>query len=80
MNNKYKIIGFYSEDDESYIMFAPDLPGCFADGETIEEAKKNIDVIIDEWIEYAKELGREIPKPSAYDGERFQLLDTSVDF
>lgn len=80
MNHKYKIFGFYSEDDEAYIMFVPDLPGCFADGGTIGEAVKNIDVIIDEWIEYAKELGREIPKPSAYDGECFQLLDTPVDF
>ena len=63
MNKQYKTIGYYSEDDEAYIMFAPDLPGCFADGETIEEAKANIAVVIDEWIEYAQELGREIPEP-----------------
>lgn len=32
-----------------------------ADGETIEESLKNADVIIEEWISLAKELGREIP-------------------
>lgn len=63
MNKEYRIMGYYSEDDGLYIVFAPDLPGCFADGETKEEAKENISVVIDEWIEYAQELGREIPAP-----------------
>lgn len=34
-----------------------------ADGETIEEAIKNAEVVISEWIETARELGREIPLP-----------------
>jgi predicted RNase H-like HicB family nuclease len=34
-----------------------------ADGATYEEAIKNAQVIIDEWIGTAKELGREIPVP-----------------
>ena len=34
-----------------------------SDGKTYEEALKNIQVIMNEWIETAKELGREIPKP-----------------
>lgn len=63
MDKRYKTIGYYSEDDKAYILFAPELPGCFADGETIEEAKTNISVVINEWIEYAHELGREIPEP-----------------
>lgn len=40
MNGQYKTIWYYSEEDEAYIIFAPDLPGCFADRETIEESKK----------------------------------------
>jgi len=39
------------------------LPGCMADGKTYEEAIKNALVVIREWIETAKELGREIPEP-----------------
>lgn len=63
MHDEYRIMGYYSKEDEAYVVFAPDLPGCFADGETKEEAKDNIAVVIEEWIEYAQELGREIPEP-----------------
>lgn len=41
----------------------PELPGCMADGATYEEAIKNIQVTISEWIDTAKELKREIPEP-----------------
>jgi len=37
--------------------------GCIADGESQEEALQNVRVIIDEWIETAKSLGRQIPTP-----------------
>ena len=63
MSNEYKTICYYSKEDNAYIMFAPDLPGCFADGETVKEAKENIAVIIEEWKDYAAELGREVPEP-----------------
>ena len=39
------------------------LPGCAADGATYKEALANVEVIIQEWIETAKELGRQIPEP-----------------
>lgn len=70
---KYRLQGYYSEYEEIYVLFAPDLPRCFADGETLEEAEKNTDIIIEEWIELAKELGRDIPEPSEYKGERITL-------
>ena len=60
---KYEIVIYWSEEDGSFIAEAPELSGCMADGKTYEEAVKNIHVIIDEWIETAKELGREIPAP-----------------
>lgn len=41
----------------------PELPGCAADGATYGEALKNAEVIIREWIETARELGRPIPAP-----------------
>jgi predicted RNase H-like HicB family nuclease len=41
----------------------PELPGCAADGETYADALTNVQAIIDEWLETARELGREIPKP-----------------
>lgn len=41
----------------------PDLPGCMADGRTPTEAVENAKVVIAEWIETAKMLGRAIPEP-----------------
>jgi predicted RNase H-like HicB family nuclease len=39
------------------------LPGCAADGATYQEALANFEIIIQEWIETATELGRPIPEP-----------------
>ena len=44
-------------------MEVPELPGCMADGKTIEEAIANTEVIIKEWIEVTLERGLEVPEP-----------------
>jgi predicted RNase H-like HicB family nuclease len=65
MNNnyKYEIIIYWSNEDEAFIAEVPELPGCAADGSTYAAALANVDVIIQEWIETARELGRAIPEP-----------------
>jgi len=60
---KYEVIVWWSEKDQAYIAEVPELSGCMSDGETYEETLKNIQIIISEWVETAKELGREIPEP-----------------
>jgi predicted RNase H-like HicB family nuclease len=60
---KYEVIIYWSAENNAYIAEVPELPGCMADGFTYEEALKNAQVIIGEWIETAKSLGREIPEP-----------------
>jgi len=60
---KYEVIVYWSEEDDAYIAEVPELPGCMADGVTYEEALKNAQVVISEWIESARSLGREIPSP-----------------
>ncbi|SFQ01758.1 type II toxin-antitoxin system HicB family antitoxin [Parafilimonas terrae] len=60
---KYEIIIYWSNGDSCYIAEVPELPGCMADGKTYSETLSNIEVIIGEWIETAKEMGREIPRP-----------------
>ena len=60
---KYEIIIFWSKEDECYIAEVPELPGCMADSKTYREVLDNIEIVIGEWIETAKVLGREIPEP-----------------
>jgi predicted RNase H-like HicB family nuclease len=63
MKHKYSVHIVWSEDDKAYLARVLELPGCMADGASHEEVLKNLDTVIDEWIETAKELKREIPKP-----------------
>ena len=60
---KYEVIIYWSEEDQAYIAEVPELPGCAADGETYQQALASAEVIIQEWLETAKELGRPIPAP-----------------
>jgi predicted RNase H-like HicB family nuclease len=60
---RYEIIIYWSDEDEAYVAEVPELAGCMADGATYQEALANAEVVIDEWIETARELGRPIPEP-----------------
>ena len=60
---KYEIIIYWGEEDQAYIAEVPELPGCAADGKTYKQALANVEVIINEWIETAKELKRPVPEP-----------------
>jgi predicted RNase H-like HicB family nuclease len=62
-NARYEIIIYWSDEDQAFIAEVPELPGCAADGETYEDALTNVQTVMDEWIETARDLGREVPKP-----------------
>ena len=49
-----------------YLARVPDLPGCMSDGETPEEALKNVQEAIASWIEAAQEWKMDIPHPSSH--------------
>ena len=61
--HSYEVIIWWSPEDEAYVAEVPELPGCAADGATYQEAVANAEVVIREWIETARELGRPIPAP-----------------
>jgi len=63
MDWKYEMIIYWSQEDHAYIVEVPELPGCMTDGQTYQQAVSNAEVIIGEWIETAKELGRSVPQP-----------------
>ncbi|MBW4608273.1 MAG: type II toxin-antitoxin system HicB family antitoxin [Hassallia sp. WJT32-NPBG1] len=62
MTLRYEIILYWSEEDQAFIAEVPELPGCAADGKTYEEALQNVEIIMQEWIETANVLGRQIPE------------------
>lgn len=61
--SKYELIIYWSEIDNAYLVEVPELAGCMADGATYQEAVNNAELIIQEWLETACELGRTIPEP-----------------
>ncbi len=60
---KYELIIYWSEEDQAFVVEVPELPGCMADGKTYQKAVANVEIIIQEWLETARELGRPIPQP-----------------
>ena len=60
---KYEMIIYWREEDQAFIVEVPELPGCAADGATYQEALSNAEVIVQEWMETAKEMGRPVPEP-----------------
>ncbi len=60
---RYEVIIYWSEEDQAFIAEIPELPGCAADGRSHREALECVELVAREWIETARELGREIPEP-----------------
>ncbi len=63
MSIRYELIIYWSDEDQSFVVEVPELPGCMADGETDEQAVANAQQIIEEWVETARELDRPVPEP-----------------
>ena len=55
------------EDGGGYLVRVPELPGCMADGKTIEGAIKDAESAIKQWIATATKMGRPIPRPGSFD-------------
>ena len=68
MKNKLKypvtIRPLTKEEGGGYLVEFPDLPGCIADGETVEEALNEAESAMKSWIKTAKSFGDPVPEPS----------------
>ncbi|QIA26722.1 toxin-antitoxin system HicB family antitoxin [Thermaerobacter sp. PB12/4term] len=70
------IVEQVEEEDGSVYWEAevPDLPGCAAAGETLDELIETLAEMIDAWIESAKQRGQEIPEPSTVENYSGKVL------
>jgi antitoxin HicB len=59
------VVELPEDDGGGYLGYLPDLPGCMSDGPTPEEAFANARQAEKEWIEDAREQGRDVPKPGS---------------
>lgn len=73
LNLKYPVTIITAEEG-GYVADVEDLPGCFSQGETLEETYANIEEARRLWIEVAYEDGQDIPEPRGeqeYSGKFF---------
>jgi predicted RNase H-like HicB family nuclease len=61
--NKYEVIIYWSEEDETFVAEVPQLPGCAAHGSSQEAALASAQEAIRLWLDTAKEFGDPIPEP-----------------
>ena len=67
-SHRHQVVLSWSEADRSYFAQVPELPGCVADGPSYSEALAAVEVVMREWIETAKKLGRSVPAPREFRG------------
>lgn len=60
---RYEMIVYWSEEDNAFIVEVPELPGCMADGASYQDAIANAEIVVQEWMQTAEELGRSVPEP-----------------
>jgi predicted RNase H-like HicB family nuclease len=61
---EYAIVIEKAPDSQNYSAYVPDLPGCIATGETLEDIKRLMEEGIAFHIEGLREDGLPVPEPS----------------
>jgi predicted RNase H-like HicB family nuclease len=57
------MIVWWSDEDNSFVVDVPELPGCMAHGDSRLSAIKNAEDAIAFWIKTAQDDGIQIPEP-----------------
>lgn len=60
MERRFKVILEWNEEDGGYTVTVPALPGCITEGDTLEEALKNVREAIIGYLEVLKMKGVEV--------------------
>lgn len=75
---------FHANDDGSYTVIFPDLPGCITEGKNLENALSMAQDALHAWMEYTVENGDPIPTASnpkavqVSDAEFVNLIRTEI--
>lgn len=59
------------EDGGGWLAEVPELDGCKSDGETPEEALRNLQGALESWLEAAEEDSRPIPAPEFFQPQQY---------
>lgn len=70
---EYTVI-IHTAEEGGYWVEVPALPGCFSQGETIDEALANVRAAIELHLESLKEEGQEIPRDGGFMIGRVEVL------
>lgn len=63
---KYSVSLKWSDEDEGYIAFIPELPGVSAFGNSPSEAIAELEIAEDAYLESLREAGEDIPAPEKH--------------
>ena len=58
----FEIVIEKGQDDVGYFTYSPNVPGCFSNGLTIEEAKRNIRIAVEQHLESLLAHGQDVPQ------------------
>jgi predicted RNase H-like HicB family nuclease len=64
-DHKYRMILNWSKPDGAWLVEIPELPGATPAEAIAPSAIANAQLIIDEWLDVAREEGRPIPEPAS---------------
>ena len=59
--HKYAVVIYWSNEDDAFIAEVPDLPGCYAHGDTKSAALQSVEQAAELWLDAAREFGDPIP-------------------
>lgn len=66
---KHSYTAIYEEDPEGgFVVSVPSLPGCYSQGDTLEEAEKNITEAIELYLETLYEEHKDAPIEHLWQG------------
>jgi len=66
------------QKDRSYLVEFPDLPGCYTEGDTLLEAKKNAKEALDGWLAAHCDLDLKTPKSKTRMSKNFYPIKVDL--